>query len=358
MPYVEREQISCPCGGEALVGWKEIDGENVPGTYCIDCGYTKIQMSDLIDHEILLPNILKDVATTLGLHLPACEEQWPGLWMIGTLNGMNFYFVTDYQDASLLKLGRSFIGRTKALFFTVNDNAAKKLANYVLGYPCAPVELVVKFDSDYNFIVDEEEWKPILDEYTPTPTERKRPAYAFLDTGEFWEITFAGKTKSFIKKRGFDYIRYLLLHPNESLFVLDLKCAVDGANPEEMAPVNDDGESADMETIQAVREQKKLFLEERNEAAKAGDQEEVVLLTTKIESCNEYLKKVEGFKKAPIRIENSRLKRLSKAVSNAIGRACDDMRPFLPECCSFLSQNLELGTQLQYQPSNEVNWVL
>lgn len=354
---MEREQIDCPCGGDGLFGWSVINGENVPGIFCIDCGYTQVQMSDMIDHEVLLPDMLKDMAIALGLRLTACEERWPGLWMIGTLNGVDFYFVTDYKDTALLKLARSFTGRTKALFFTIDDPSAKKLADFALGYPCAPVELVLGFDSDYNIIVDEKLWKPIMEEYVPAPKEIKRPPYAFLDTGAFWEITFAGKTKSFAKKRGFDYIRYLLLHPNESLFVLDLKCAVDGASPEELGPLNDDGESADLETIQAVREQKKLFLEELKEAEKAEDHEEIVLLTSKIASCNDYLKEVEGFKKAPVRIENNRLKRLSKAVSNAIDRACDDMRSSLPECCNYLIQNLELGTQLQYQANKEVNWV-
>lgn len=150
LPYVEREQIDCPCGGDGLFGWSVINGENVPGIFCIDCGYTQVQMSDMIDHEVLLPDMLKDMAIALGLRLTACEERWPGLWMIGTLNGVDFYFVTDYKDTVFLKIARSFTGRAKALFFTIDDPSAKKLADFALGYPCAPVELVLGFDSDYN----------------------------------------------------------------------------------------------------------------------------------------------------------------------------------------------------------------
>lgn len=358
MPYVSQEQISCPCGGEALVGWKEIDGENVPGTYCIECGYTRIQISDLIRHEILLPSMLKDMAVALGLRLTACEERWPGLWMIGTLNGVDFYFVSDYKDTALLKLARSFTGRTKAFFFTGDDHSARKLADFVLGYACVPVDLVVNFDSDYNIIVDEKQWKPALEEFAPAPQGKKRPPYAFWDIGEFWEITFAGKTKAFAKKRGFDYIRYLIEHQEETFFLPEFICLVDKVDPNSIPQTANEGEMSDLTTIKKVREKKQELLQERNEALKNGHAETVDRISTVIDQCDDYLRRVAGRHGEAVRKFDGDLEHIRTSVRNAINRVLKLIDESLPECADHFKRSIKPRLQIGYTPSVRIEWSL
>ena len=354
------DQHMCPhcyAIGKPVRARKTESGKTHYYVHCRRCGDTRIKKSSLLQWRLSWEAVVRLFMKGMGI-----REEWTPLIpdrliKLGQRKNRDYFLVRKLEVGNLKGYTQILLNYPNAVLVVHDQEAPHRLAATMLSNPVITLYDLLKITETDEIDFDYETAQEIIGP-DPVPLVETRPEYGFKDIGDFWEITFAGKTKAFAKKRGFDYIRYLIEHQEESFFLLDLKCFVDHVRPEDLGPINDDGESADKDTIRAVKKKKKELQSQLENARAEGDKDEIADISKLIVQCNSYLKKVSGLK-CEVRVENERLEKIRKAVSNAIARTLDIIRADIPDCANYLKNAITKDNKtISYSPLKPVDWNL
>jgi len=192
----------------------------------------------------------------------------------------------------------------------------------------------------------------------------------FRKEGEYWNITFGGRTIRMKSALGLDHLSYLLRHPDQEVPVLDLGAAIkpgiDG-NPglitngqmlDEGLSISDPGNAGEMLDQQAISEYKNAvegLKEDLDEAEAFNDTDRAARLREQIQFLEDELLKAHGLggrarKSADIP------DRARKAVSLAIKRSISNIEKEHPSLGSHLRNSIKTGRICSYSPDSPTPW--
>jgi hypothetical protein len=177
----------------------------------------------------------------------------------------------------------------------------------------------------------------------------------FRCKGDFWEVAFDGSpVKHISNTKGMRYIHRLLWEPERVMSAVDLMAAEAGIDPRLARGTS--GEEIDDKGRLEMRRMYQGLLEDRAKAEKLGDetaravvQKEITLTETEL---------LRRLCKDGTARENSDAERVRKSVSNALRRGIEQVREQLPELWRHLSTSIQSGSDVQYLPAQEVDWIL
>jgi hypothetical protein len=204
--------------------------------------------------------------------------------------------------------------------------------------------------------------------------------YEFLLKGEYWKITYEGKTEYFKNTKGWWYIHYLLENTEKEFYALELvrelniitqtesKGIYAGLESDEKkGQLIEDGlgilGTADVIDIQAI-------IEYKNRRNELKDELEDETVPKSKERCEELLKEIEKISKelgSRVNIhgksrqianhaENAR-KAISKAIRNSLDKI-EDEKNGNPVLWHHFRNTLTIGTVSSYKPEKPIDWDL
>jgi hypothetical protein len=354
-----RSQTECKyCNSTQEVIWMDYRGKNVAYCNCPDCGFYITEPETLLCWDIPTQPMIQRIATALGFS-SVVDENSQRIWKLGTRGGKAFYLLMCIRETNYPMIIKEFSKRSDVVLFTITDQSRDTLAGIL------PDNIILSlsfmdFDADFNYTVDEPIWQKILDEYAPIPKKETGQQYAFSKTGEYWTIAFEGKAQTFRDTKGMQYIHYLLRYPGQSFAVNELKCLVDGENPEKMEKINGDGERVDDQTLQEIKDElaqieADILEEECNN--EPGSNLILTELREKKAKLEANLLEATGYRKNG-GWQNSRLDKLRSAVSRRIDSVLKKINAVLPELGTHFEKSIETGMNLSYSPFQKVDWIL
>ncbi len=196
----------------------------------------------------------------------------------------------------------------------------------------------------------------------------------FRREGDYWTITYGGKTSRFKDAKGFHYIAHLLSHPGEDLRALDLVILV-GGEPGDKAEsgrtgelarsqtvtgdLGDAGEVLDAQAKSAYRARLAQLQEELEDARELGDQARVEKAEQEIEALGRELKRAVGLSGRDRRAASSQ-ERARIAVTQAIRFALAKIAKNDAKLSKMLSSAIKTGAICSYRPlaTPAVRWRL
>jgi len=195
----------------------------------------------------------------------------------------------------------------------------------------------------------------------PNPQSAMEPPCVFRQEGEYWTLTYRGRTARLRSTNGMHYIARLLAEPSRELHVRDLATMnpqSDAGNGSE--PVGVEGDLGAMLDARATAQYKERLAEARqelDEATAAGDLGQATRAQHEIESITEQLTAAYGLGGRP-RTAGDPAERVRKAVTNQIRRALERIHATHPELGRHLTNALSTGFVCTYRPEHPVAWRL
>jgi hypothetical protein len=192
--------------------------------------------------------------------------------------------------------------------------------------------------------------------------------------GQFWTISYEGKTFSLQDSRGLQYLAFLLASPGEEFHAQRIQSEVEGKFPSpgyseatkmseqnlvedglKVSSLGDAGPSLDRQAIREYRDTLQELGEEREEALGFNDFARAEALEDKIEAIKKELISGVG-SRGRIRKGSDPNEKARKAISKAIGRTFEHIKTNDPNLWGHLQNALSLGTFLSYNPHPRVTW--
>lgn len=205
---------------------------------------------------------------------------------------------------------------------------------------------------------------------TPSPDATKN---RFVFTGDHWNITFQGQTKTFRNIKGIRYIAWLIEHQGKEFSPENLYCTIDPPNIKSVNTVYSNMTTAELDnegltvgTLGAAGEllDERAIRELKQQLSKIADMKEIAQETHNTERLSQlndeeaqiksYLSASYGHHGKSRRVPDT-LKRKSDSVKKNIRTAVNRINEHLPILGEHL-KGIHRGSDLIYSPSPRVNW--
>ena len=177
--------------------------------------------------------------------------------------------------------------------------------------------------------------------------------YVFKNMGDFWEVTYEGKTQSVKDTLGMHYIKHLLMKPNKDILAYELERI--GKNQWENVEHSMADEIFDETTLQEIRGKLKDFNKSIAIAEEFKDEDKIRSLTdakTKfMKDCSEGTKPGGGS-----RHFKSELKQVRDRVSKNIRTARDNIEDKHKQLGSHLKNSITSSDFCKYHPEELPPW--
>lgn len=181
----------------------------------------------------------------------------------------------------------------------------------------------------------------------------ENPEYQFFQQGEFWTITFKGKTIHMKPDGGYEYIQKLLEHPNKGLNSLQLEQLVHP--PPEFKPNEtqfdiEGDKPEDRPSLKIDSKTKKELTELQEELSDAEKDEDI----GRKEKCKEKISEILSSGK--ITRQSNELTRAQERISKAIERVFKDIEKSHPQLHAYLKSTISMYSGFKYTPPDVINW--
>jgi hypothetical protein len=187
------------------------------------------------------------------------------------------------------------------------------------------------------------------DQGSPTPLPN-----VFRREGDFWTLTFAGKTIRLKDSLGLQCIAHLLAKQRCELDAALLRAIVSGNIPVKPSAGIEVLDSQAHEHYRADYEDLLFQMEEAEENNDIARQE---LLQTKIDALAQQLKSAEGFG-GRIRKSKDASANARTSLTNAITRAIEHIQKEHDDLSRHLDNSIRTGQSFCYKPETDVDWDL
>lgn len=196
--------------------------------------------------------------------------------------------------------------------------------------------------------------------------EAREAVNAFVREGEFWSVTFAGKTIRLRDSKGLRDIARLLANPGREMAAVDLAASVESSAlavagqmlPDSgFGPASDAGEVLDAEARRQYRERLVELEDEVNEATSANDPERATLARQEREFLLAELGAAVGLSGRQ-RSALDPAERARKAVSMRIRDAVGRMRAENHDLGDHMRRSIQTGAFCVYDPASPTRWRL
>jgi len=191
--------------------------------------------------------------------------------------------------------------------------------------------------------------------------EAANQANVFRQEGEYWTVSYRGRTARLRDSKGLSSIARLLAQPRCGVHVRDLAEWHRSSNsPDGSGPLLLEGDLGAILDARATAQYKERLAEARQEleeATVAGDLGQAARARHEIETITEQLAAAYGLGGRP-RTAADPAERVRKAVTNQIRRALDRIRSAHPELGRHLTNALRTGFVCAYRPEHPVAWCL
>ena|GEM_PF-2489556 len=183
------------------------------------------------------------------------------------------------------------------------------------------------------------------------------PDYAFEWAGDYWHLTFAGKTTHVKDGIGARYLALLLSNPRKGLYCPDI-IAIGQGNPILKISEAKDFVAND-EALQQCQRRLAELDEELAEAKEWNDEGRQEMLQEKIDDLKGHLARIRGLH-GRTRTFSSGAENARTSATNAINRLINSqaIQTRLPEAYHHLDKAISRGTFMSYDPETPVDWVL
>ncbi len=179
----------------------------------------------------------------------------------------------------------------------------------------------------------------------------------FRREGEYWSVTFAGRTDRLRDAKGLRYLARILADPGREFHVLDLVAGERGWTPEPetesgvMSARGDAGEMLDARAKESYRRRLAEIEEDIEDSRAAGDTERETQAEAEREFLIRELSRAVGFggrdRRAGVASERARA-----SVTRAVRFAMDRIREHNPALGEHLDRSIRTGTQCVYLPGS------
>jgi tetratricopeptide (TPR) repeat protein len=204
---------------------------------------------------------------------------------------------------------------------------------------------------------------------TPTPGET-----VFRREGDYWTLTYGGKTSRLKDAKGFHYLAHLLAHPGEEIRALDLVGLIGGASADAVeathatdfarshaiaGDLGHAGEVLDAQAKAAYKQRLAELQDELEDAREFGDEERAEKAEEEIQALGRELKSALGLSGRNRRAASS-TERARVAVTQAIRLALRKIAKIDAELSKLLAPTINTGTVCSYVPAVgfPVRWLL
>jgi hypothetical protein len=198
---------------------------------------------------------------------------------------------------------------------------------------------------------------------TPLKKEDAAGIHRFAREGEYWTVTYGGKTSRLKDSKGLRYIGHLLRNPNNEIHVLDLVAQVEGAPQEPSAAgagrgldsigLGDAGEVLDAAAKAAYKRRLDDLQEELEEAQEFNDPERAARLQDERDALIQQLAGAVGLggrdRKAASAAERARVS-VTKTIKDALKKIADNDEAL----GAHLTSTIHTGTYCAYTPDPRV----
>lgn len=196
---------------------------------------------------------------------------------------------------------------------------------------------------------------------SPGP-EAASEAAMFRREGDFWTVSFAGRTVRLRDSRGMRYLAELLAHPGREIHVADLGAAREAAGaaprPGELRPgPGDAGEILDSQARARYRERLRELEDELAEAHQWGDGARITRLQDEIDILSRHLAAAYGLGGRARKAADPN-ERIRKAVGNRVHDALARIDAEHPALGRHLALSVITGTFCSYVPAENIRWAL
>lgn len=203
------------------------------------------------------------------------------------------------------------------------------------------------------------------------------PINRFVKEGEFWEISFQGQRTTLKHMGGFDYICYLLRHPNTPIGIMDLHTEINPSSSETFAPVREDVENdsgfdqshksatgafgnlgvvADKRAIDEAGREMAELMELRKRLKERGAVKELNETEAAIEKCRAYLSSAVGKKGKP-RLAGSLSDKVRSKISMSLLASKRKIKKNLPDLKRHLDKHISYARlEYFYRPDDDMEW--
>lgn len=209
-----------------------------------------------------------------------------------------------------------------------------------------------------SLLGDGREWQPESGDQGP---ETANHGNVFRQEGEYWTVTYRGRTARLRDSKGLSCIARLLAQPRCDMHVRDLaewhqrSDAPDGPGP--LRVESDLGAILDARATAQYKARLAEARQELEEATAAGDLGQAVRARHEVEAITEQLASAYGLGGRPRRAGDA-TERLRKAVTNQIRRALGRIATVHPDLGRHLTNALRTGFVCGYHPEHPVTWRL
>jgi hypothetical protein len=174
----------------------------------------------------------------------------------------------------------------------------------------------------------------------------------FRKEGQFWTITFSGKTIRMKDSKGLLYLSYILSSPGREFQATELFAAAEGRDID--AARSSAGDVLDQPALNQYKARAADIRTELEEARANNDVARIERLRTELELLTDQIASAKGLggRRRSVGDTNERAR---KAVGQSITRAVAQIRKVHSALAQFLKRHLKLGTSLSYS-SDDTPW--
>ena len=192
-------------------------------------------------------------------------------------------------------------------------------------------------------------------ETAPPLSERtaEEPGRAFRREGDYWSVTFDGRTVRMRDLKGMRYLARLLARPGQEFHVLDLVAAERGGTSD--AVLGDAGALLDARAKAAYRRRLAEIEEDLEEANAAADVGRAAQADAEREFLVRELSRAVGLSGRDRRA-GSASERARAAVTRALRQAIARIEEHHPEAGNHLQRAVRTGTYCAYLPDRPTDW--
>ncbi|MDD5641282.1 MAG: hypothetical protein PHX53_06500 [Syntrophales bacterium] len=196
----------------------------------------------------------------------------------------------------------------------------------------------------------------------------------FQKTGQFWTISFEGRTFRLKDSKGLQYLHFLLAHPGEEFHAQRLLAEVEGNAPGHgdtsttmerqflddglsISSLGDAGPILDNQAGKAYKRRLEELQEELEEAREFNDYERAERVEEEIEALTKELSAAYGLGGQARKLVDP-AEKARKTISKAIGSAFGQIKEHDENLWRHLQNALSLGLFSAYKPHPSVTWII
>jgi len=189
------------------------------------------------------------------------------------------------------------------------------------------------------------------------PGSLESPEYAFEWAGDFWDLTFAGRTAHVKDGIGPRYLAMLLANPRKPLYCPDMIAVAQGNPIMKVSDLKDP--VADREAFQQYERHLADLASELEEAKDWNDLARQERLQAQIADLTERVARMRGLG-GRARTFSDPAEQARVSVTKAVNRllTSDAVAARLPEAARHLEKSISCGTFVCYDPETPVDWEL